>query len=352
MQTGQQQINEKIEAGQQQLNEKIETINKQIEIGQQQLKENIREVEEKLMESICEVDNRLKEEFDSKMSRVCEEVQVLRSMVCDARVPANVMSTEGAQHVDQPPMQVRDQTTFSGCEPSSRVKVKPPCYDGQTPWSNYLKQFEAAAAANGWSTLDKATALIVGLRGEAINILQTISEEQQRDYGYLVSQLDMRYGNKHLKQVHQVELRNKQQKPKETLQEYEADIARLVRLAYPDGPESFLEQWAVDVFISGLRDIENQQAMRLSRPKTLNEALAYALEFETARQASRSHGRVRSVNEEVIEEPIDEKIQRIVRDMLPKSRLRCWNCGEIGHRRSQCQKPKPEEQLNHSKQEN
>ena len=28
--------------------------------------------------------------------------------------------------------------------------IQPPTYDGQTPWSSYKKQFEAAATANLW----------------------------------------------------------------------------------------------------------------------------------------------------------------------------------------------------------
>ncbi|GLV33336.1 hypothetical protein CBL_08606 [Carabus blaptoides fortunei] len=45
----------------------------------------------------------------------------------------------------------------------------------------------------------------------------------------------------------------------ENLQEFETDVTRLVRLAYPTAPDSFLEQLAVQTFVDGLRDSETQQ---------------------------------------------------------------------------------------------
>lgn len=57
------------------------------------------------------------------------------------------------------------------------------------------------------------------------------------------------------------------------LQEYEADIVRLVRLAYPSTPDNFLEQLAVDSFIDRVLDAETHRALRRSHPKTLDDAL-------------------------------------------------------------------------------
>ena len=79
------------------------------------------------------------------------------------------------------------------------------------------------------------------------------------------------------------------------------DIARLVRLAYPTAQADFLEQIATQTFTDGLRDSDTQQALRLTRNKTLADALSYALEFETAKQASRMHARVRQVD---VDEPV------------------------------------------------
>lgn len=108
-----------------------------------------------------------------------------------------------------------------------------------------MRQFEAAAYINKWSNEERVTALIVSLRADALNILQIVPLSQQNDFKYLVSRFEMCYGDSHLQQVYHVQLKYRLQKRGESLQEFEADIMRLVRLAYPSAPDNFLEQLAV-----------------------------------------------------------------------------------------------------------
>ncbi|KAJ8967972.1 hypothetical protein NQ317_003326 [Molorchus minor] len=251
-------------------------------------------------------------------------------------------------------------------------KIKPPTYDGKTSWQTYMKQFDAAANVNNWSESEKATALIVSLRGDALEILQTLNEDQHKNYEDLVLQLEMRFGDKHLQQVYQAQLKGRNQRINENLQQYEADIARLVYLAYPTAPRDFIEQLAVQVFIDGIRDCETQQALRLARCKKLNEVLAYALEFEAAKQASRGHTRIRQIRTRTPEreyrsnsiynrsnfkddvenlrqkiKDIQTSLENIVEQADRRNQatsfrrripLECWNCGEKGHIRPCCPK--------------
>ncbi|KAJ8957289.1 hypothetical protein NQ318_007853 [Aromia moschata] len=173
-----------------------------------------------------------------------------------------------------------------------RIRMKPPQFDGKSSWVNYLRQFEAAAKANGWSLAEKATALTLALRGDATDILQTLSLEEQEDYHQLVRHLEMRYGQSHLENVYHSQLKNRYQKSNESLQEFEADIARLVRLSYSSMPENVMERLAVQAFLDGLRDTETRQALTLARPSKLVDALARALEFEAAKQSCRSQAKV------------------------------------------------------------
>ncbi|KAK9687385.1 hypothetical protein QE152_g36475 [Popillia japonica] len=53
---------------------------------------------------------------------------------------------------------------------ATRNSMNPPTFDGKTSWLTYIKQFEAAAAANAWSSSDRTTALILALRGDASDI--------------------------------------------------------------------------------------------------------------------------------------------------------------------------------------
>ncbi|KAJ8954602.1 hypothetical protein NQ318_003134 [Aromia moschata] len=121
-------------------------------------------------------------------------------------------------------------------------------------------------------------------------------EEQQNDYDRIIGALEIRYGHKYLRQVYQSQIKSRQQRSNESLQEYEADIERLIHLAYPQAPKEFLEQIGIQTFIDGLVDTEMQQALRLGRHTTISDALIAALEFKAAKEASRSYKtRVRQV---------------------------------------------------------
>ncbi|KAJ8959663.1 hypothetical protein NQ318_021851 [Aromia moschata] len=152
--------------------------------------------------------------------------------------------------------------------------LKPPTYDGQSSWSMYRRQFEAAAKANGWTPQEMATSLVISLRGQALEILQSIPEEQQNDYDRIVGALEISPKSK-----------SRQQRTNESLQEYETDIERLIHLAYPQAPKEFLEQIGIQTFIDGLLDTEMQQALRLGRHTTISDVLVAALEFKAAKKS-------------------------------------------------------------------
>ncbi|KAJ8941740.1 hypothetical protein NQ318_023337 [Aromia moschata] len=214
----------------------------------------------------------------------------------------------------------------------SKIRMKPPQFDGKSSWVNYLRQFEAAARANGWSLAEKATALTLALRGDATDILQTLSLEEQDDYHQLVKHLEMRYGQSHLEHVYHSQLKNRYQKSNESLQEFEADIARLVRLAYSSTPENVMERLAVQAFLDGLRDIETRQALTLARPSKLVDALARALEFEAAKESCRRQATIRKREEDLEEGTCNEaEIRRVAKEILDKRPIRRWNGAKVRH---------------------
>ncbi|KAJ8957199.1 hypothetical protein NQ318_007761 [Aromia moschata] len=214
----------------------------------------------------------------------------------------------------------------------SKIRMKPPQFDGKSSWVNYLRQFEAAARANGWSLAEKATALTLALRGDATDILQTLSLEEQDDYHQLVKHLEMRYGQSHLEHVYHSQLKNRYQKSNESLQEFEADIARLVRLAYSSTPENVMERLAVQAFLDGLRDTETRQALTLARPSKLVDALARALEFEAAKESCRRQATIRKMEEDLEEGTCNEaEIRRVAKEILDKRPIRRWNGAKVRH---------------------
>lgn len=54
---------------------------------------------------------------------------------------------------------------------------------------HYLRQFEAVVKKNGWTRKKKALTLMVSLRGEVMDVLQTLSHEEMQDHEELVKNL-------------------------------------------------------------------------------------------------------------------------------------------------------------------
>ena len=219
-----------------------------------------------------------------------------------------------------------------------------PTFDGKSAWEEYWTLFETAAQVHNWTKSQKASKLSLSLRGDALRVLQTIPLEERSHFDQLVGRLEMRFGQKHLVELYRSELKNRVQKEKESLQEFEGDIVRLVKMAYPTIPDDVYESLAVDRFLDGLRNIETKRAVKLARPKTISDALTQALEFEAIRQSTAGYARVRVAeandgNEEGkfdLENIMQEILKRLGRE---KRQLRCWSCGKVGHVRARCQQP-------------
>lgn len=107
-------------------------------------------------------------------------------------------------------------------------------YDGTTALNIFKLQFETTAAKNNWTDIDKAAALVVALKGNAADILQTVPETNRHNNGCLMNALETRYGNSYKRVMYYIELKSRTQRSGETSQEYAADIERLVQFAYPD----------------------------------------------------------------------------------------------------------------------
>ncbi|KAH1028487.1 hypothetical protein HUJ05_001840 [Dendroctonus ponderosae] len=126
---------------------------------------------------------------------------------------------------------IEEDNSFVESFSTPTAKISPPNYDGTTAREIYKTQFEAAANANHWTEQQKATSLVMALRGKAAELLQSLTTMDQGNYAVLVHALQLRFGNERKETVFQTQLRMRQQKSGESLQELEGDIERLTHLA-------------------------------------------------------------------------------------------------------------------------
>ncbi len=76
----------------------------------------------------------------------------------------------------------------------------------------YHRQFDAAAAHNRWTEMEKAVALTVHLKGAAQQVLAALLQSYTIEYATLVNSLEQKFRQKHHALVKKRELSNRIQK--------------------------------------------------------------------------------------------------------------------------------------------
>ncbi|KAJ8911361.1 hypothetical protein NQ315_011654 [Exocentrus adspersus] len=346
---------EEMKKGQEEVKVSQEEMKEDMKASQEKLELKLQEMKTTIEDSNTKLENKLKEfgeVVEEEINQVKEEVKAIEGELSHMKEDAKADKKEMNRKMEDLETKFRLLSTTGVVKTEGTVttpsKVKVPTYDGKVSWNTYLRQFEAVV--RNWREEDKATSLIAALRGEALEVLRTITEASP-NYATLTSALERRYGDAHLQHVYQAQLRSRRQRFEETLQQYEADISRMVNLAYPKAPAEVIEQLSVSNFIEGLRDPEIGQLVRLARPKTISEALAQALEIEAAKEASRFASNPYQGRDKKMK-TTDGNLIDLLLDLLQQFKnghnlgcctpnggrkpIRCWTCGAEGHVRRRC----------------
>ena len=188
--------------------------------------------------------------------------------------------------------------------------------------------------------------LATSLKGPALTVMVDLDPTLRSDYLELVNALDIRFKATSSSELFRVQMKTRVKKRAESLAEMAQDIKRLTRQAYPLYPATMREPLALDCFVDALPDQEMRWTIYQNKPKTLDEALQLATEYEGFRMAaekrhqtksSMSSSRVNQDNYVFAMDGISEETQGNI--YRYKSR-NCANCKERGHNSRDCPKPR------------
>ncbi|GFS99793.1 retrovirus-related Pol polyprotein from transposon 412 [Trichonephila clavipes] len=319
------------------IGDKLTTMDKKFE----EMEGRIESVENKFENKFVDIENKFENKFEdmeskleAKIFKKVEDVSIsFRSDL--EKLKQKVMTGQG------------DEFKFQA--PYSKPSIKLSTYDGKFSWHLYKTQFSIVADANQWDSQTKACQLAASLRADAADILQTLPETQRLDFDALVNALELRFGEKCVKDYSRLQLKSRQQKVSETLQELAMDVERLSHLAFSDCPTEVREVLALQHFIDGVRDAEIQKALQMADLKDLKGALVFAMKFEAAQQATRKDRHpIRAVNESDTSNSSVERLERQMRSFMNrveslmsqkadgKKTLKCWTCGRERHLQRSC----------------
>ncbi|EGZ05621.1 hypothetical protein PHYSODRAFT_342411 [Phytophthora sojae] len=99
------------------------------------------------------------------------------------------------------------------------------------------------------------------------------TQEQDRNFEHLTTQLTQMYGSHESLYQIQLEMAKRVQQPGERLRDF-ADSLREIGVAHPDIPED----WYVEAFIRGINNTDWAMVVRIQKPTALSDAAQFAVE--------------------------------------------------------------------------
>ncbi|GFV90826.1 gag-Pol polyprotein [Trichonephila clavipes] len=163
------------------IGDKLTTMDKKFE----EMEGRIESVENKFENKFVDIENKFENKFEDMESKL-------------EKLKQKVMTGQG------------DEFKFQA--PYSKPSIKLSTYDGKSSWQVYKTQFSIVADANKWDSQTKACQLAASLRADAADILQTLPETQRLDFDALVNALELRFGEKCVKDYSRLQLKSRQQK--------------------------------------------------------------------------------------------------------------------------------------------
>ena len=226
--------------------------------------------------------------------------------------------------------------------------------DGET-FQDWFEQFESVAQLGGWNSHAKLVNLSTRLRGSAYSFYRSCTTEQRNDYNLLVEQLTKRFTPVQIQPIQSQLFHDRQQKPKETVDEYAEALKKLFVKAYSNlargGQEAEVMGQSVlaNQFVAGLRPelkakvVGSESNMeQLLMKARFEEAKRKELAMVASNNSQRRSGGQRDVAIPQLQmtststtppsENLGKKSGRVKRS--------CFNCGLTTHLIKDCPYPK------------
>ncbi|KAK3889073.1 hypothetical protein Pcinc_006948 [Petrolisthes cinctipes] len=174
---------------------------------------------------------------------------------------------------------------------------------------------------NGWDDRQRAVQIATSLKGAAMEILGQLSVEESNSYRSLVEVLERRYGTMYQTEVYRARFWSRVRAWGEPLQQLAHDLQNIAHKAYPGAAPNMLVIFLRDQFIDALDTVELNVQVKQAQPRTMQEALARALEFESY---VRKPGHKREDCYKLKKEQEQGSTRKST--FAPKE---CWTCGTL-----------------------
>lgn len=159
------------------------------------------------------------------------------------------------------------------------VKLKP--YGGDSDVDYFISQFCMAARLGNWPEERQGEILGTLLIGKARRLLPRDPDAPTPSFKELSQKLRSHFGAEGEPDYFQVLLDSCSREKKESINDLKGRIIELVDKAYPSVSIDERKKLYVGPFIRALSDEGQRQAVRMSRPKTLEQAAESAIVFES-----------------------------------------------------------------------
>ena len=227
--------------------------------------------------------------------------------------------------------------------------------DGET-FQDWLEQFESVAQLGGWNSHAKLVNLSTRLRGSAYSFYRSCTAEQRNDYKLLVEQLTKRFTPIQIQPIQSQLFHDRQQKPKETVDEYAEALKKLFVKAYSSlarggqEAETMGQSVLANQFVAGLR---SELKVKVVGSEGNMEQLLMKVRFEEAKQKElgivaphKSQGNQRRSGSQSNAPASQSRFASLSENLVKNSgrsatlKKRCFNCGLDTHLVKDCPYPK------------